>query len=216
MTEKLSHGSACISEVTVHGKSYKLNYLRWYNAYILVITDLQYYSMLSFIAANAINFSCLDYCSLLIDLYWGLYRHLIQMFITNKVLPQVIPMVTIMMHSLDRTENDHGVIGWKAKLKESINQRLGRIEFEEQYSVATLLDGTHHYNYVSIYLGTNKHFSEIKKLLIEQKPNWWLWLKCRWAQLMRNMLWLQLPFKPQTKMRSPQVQWLSRYQRRSD
>ena len=101
------------------------------------------------------------------------------MFITNKVLPQVIPMITIMMHSLDRTENDHGVIGWKAKLKESINQRLGRIEFEEQYSVATLLDprlvlvdGTHHYKYVSIYLGTNKHFSEIKKLLIEQKPNW--------------------------------------------
>ena len=101
------------------------------------------------------------------------------MFITNKVLPQVIPMITIMMHSLDRTENDHGVIGWKAKLKESINQRLGRIEFEEQYSVATLLDprlvlmdGTHHYNYVSIYLGTNKHFSEIKKLLIEQKSNW--------------------------------------------
>ena len=49
-------------------------------------------------------------------------------------------MITIMMHSLDRTENDHGVIGWKAKLKESISQRLGRIEFEEQYSVATLLD----------------------------------------------------------------------------
>ena len=80
------------------------------------------------------------------------------MFITIKVLPQVIPMVTIMMHSLDRTENDHGVIGWKAKLKESINQRLGRIEFEEQYSVATLLDprlvlmdGTHHYNYVYIF-----------------------------------------------------------------
>ena len=49
-------------------------------------------------------------------------------------------MVMIMIHSLDRSENDHGVIGWKAKLKESINQRLGRIEFEEQYSVATLLD----------------------------------------------------------------------------
>ena len=80
------------------------------------------------------------------------------MFITNKVLSQVIPMITIMMHSLDRTENDYGVIGWKAKLKESINQRLGRIEFEEQYSVATLLDprlvlmdGTHHYNYVYIF-----------------------------------------------------------------
>ena len=62
------------------------------------------------------------------------------MFITKKVLSQVIPMITIMMHSLDCTENDHGVIGWKAKLKESISQRLGRIEFEEQYSVATLLD----------------------------------------------------------------------------
>ena len=62
------------------------------------------------------------------------------MFITNKLQPQVIPMITIIMHSLDRTENDHGVIGWKAKLKESINQRLGRIEFEEQYAVATLLD----------------------------------------------------------------------------
>ena len=101
------------------------------------------------------------------------------MFITNKVLPQVIPMITIMVHSLDRTDNDHGVFGWKAKLKESFNQRLGRVEFEEEYSVATLLvtnlvliDGTHHYIYVSIYLGTNKHFFEIKKLLIEQKPNW--------------------------------------------
>ena len=79
------------------------------------------------------------------------------MFITNKVLPQVIPMVTIMMHSLDRTENDHGVIGWKAKLKETISQRLGRIEFEEQYSVATLLDprlvvmdGAHHH--IRIYI----------------------------------------------------------------
>ena len=60
-------------------------------------------------------------------------------FTYNQLLSQVIPMVTIMMHSLDRSENDHGVIGWKAKLKESINQRLGGIEFEEQYSVATLL-----------------------------------------------------------------------------
>ena len=80
-------------------------------------------------------------------------------------------MVTIMMHSLDRSENDHGVIGWKAKLKESINQRLGGIEFEEQYSVATLLDprsvlidGTHHHIYIYVYLDTNGRFSEIKKL----------------------------------------------------
>ena len=62
------------------------------------------------------------------------------MFITDKVLPQVIPMITIMMYSLDHTENDHGVIGWKAKLKEIINQRLGRIEFEKQHSVATILN----------------------------------------------------------------------------
>ena len=53
---------------------------------------------------------------------------------------QVIPMVTIMMHSLERTEMDYGVIGWKANLKERITERLGNVEFEESYSVATLLD----------------------------------------------------------------------------
>ena len=53
---------------------------------------------------------------------------------------QVIPMVSIMLHSLERTENDYGVIGWKAKLKERILERLGNVEFEESYSVATLVD----------------------------------------------------------------------------
>ena len=53
---------------------------------------------------------------------------------------QVIPMVSIMLHSLERTENDYGVIGWKAKLKERILERLGNVEFQESYSVATLVD----------------------------------------------------------------------------
>ena len=49
-------------------------------------------------------------------------------------------MVTVMLHSLERSENDYGVIGWKNKLKERIMQRLGNVEFEEQYAVASLLD----------------------------------------------------------------------------
>ena len=53
---------------------------------------------------------------------------------------QVIPMVSIMMHSLERTGKDYGVIGWKANLKERITERLGNVDFEESYSVATLLD----------------------------------------------------------------------------
>jgi hypothetical protein len=52
----------------------------------------------------------------------------------------VIPVVTIILRSLDRTEGDHGVIGWKARLKERVLARLGNVEREQIYSVATLLD----------------------------------------------------------------------------
>ena len=43
----------------VHDQAYKQTFVILYNADTLVNTDLQYHSMLSFIAANTIKLSCL-------------------------------------------------------------------------------------------------------------------------------------------------------------
>ena len=53
---------------------------------------------------------------------------------------KVIPVVTILLRALEKAPNDHGVIMWKANLRKSVLERLGDLEVEECYSVATLLD----------------------------------------------------------------------------
>ena len=57
-----------------------------------------------------------------------------------NLLLQVVQVVTIILRALDRTEGDHGVIGWKARLKERVLARMGNVEREQMYSVAALLD----------------------------------------------------------------------------
>ena len=57
-----------------------------------------------------------------------------------KSTVQVIPVVGILLRALDRAEGDLGVIGWKARLRERVMVRLGNVENENIYSVATLLD----------------------------------------------------------------------------
>ena len=48
--------------------------------------------------------------------------------------------MTILLRALEKAPNDHGVITWKANLRKAVLERLGDLEVEENYSVATLLD----------------------------------------------------------------------------
>ena len=68
------------------------------------------------------------------------YKYMYTVVRNISFILQVIPMVSIKLHSLEQTENDYGVIGWQAILKEKILGRLGNVEFLDSYSVATLVD----------------------------------------------------------------------------
>ena len=49
-------------------------------------------------------------------------------------------MITILLRGLEKAPNDHGVIMWKTNLRRAVLERLGGLEMELCYSVATLLD----------------------------------------------------------------------------
>ena len=54
-------------------------------------------------------------------------------------------MITILLRGLEKAPNDHGVIMWKTNLRRAVLERLGGLEMEECYGVATLLDPRYYY-----------------------------------------------------------------------
>ena len=57
-------------------------------------------------------------------------------------------MITILLRGLEKAPNDHGVIMWKTNLRRAVLERLGGLEMEECYSVATLLDPRYFIYYI--------------------------------------------------------------------
>ena len=57
-------------------------------------------------------------------------------------LSQVIPCITILLHSLERNRGPEevGVVGFKKELYEKALEKLGDFELERFYVVATFLD----------------------------------------------------------------------------
>ena len=60
---------------------------------------------------------------------------------SSACISEVIPAVTVILHALDRGENDFGITGCKFNMRSKLRHMMGHFEeTEEVYMLATLLD----------------------------------------------------------------------------
>jgi hypothetical protein len=65
----------------------------------------------------------------------------VQLSSSSACISEVIPVLYTICHNIGTiTSDDHGVIGLKKGLLESVNTRLGAVETMEVYTVATMCD----------------------------------------------------------------------------
>ena len=106
---------------------------------------------------------------------WDLMRKIIRVLKpfeeeTRKLSKQdasistVIPFVTMIIKSLEDTEEDRGVLTWKRALKKNIETRFSEIESQKHYTMATILDS----RYKHFFYRNPDTYLETKNQLIEE------------------------------------------------